>query len=182
MVDEQDDAVRLSAICKARQREMKTGGAALTLDDIGADFGWESGAAVSHYMNGHMALKMEVVTRFARYFGVTVRDISPRFADMLPQSIIDTDTPGSPRDGVRDNANTVPVLSLAEVARLAERSAQVNGASGERVLCSIAHCGHMFGVWLVSLCAIWLARLRLLRATCYLWIPFASRKVVRWYL
>jgi SOS-response transcriptional repressor LexA len=147
-VDEQDDAARLTAICKTWQREMKAGGGALTLDDIGADLGWGSGAPVSHYMNGHMTLQMEAVTRFARYFDVTVRDISPRIADMLPRSIIDT--PGSPRDAVRDNANTVPVLSLGEVARLAERSAPVNGASGERVLCSIAHRGHMFGVRVVG--------------------------------
>ncbi|EAZ97006.1 LexA family protein [Marinobacter sp. ELB17] len=128
--DQLGDSLRLQAIYTVKKAEMEASGGSLTQAQIAHDFGWQTQAAASQYLNLKIPLSMEVVVRFARYFDVHVADISPRFAELIMPTMM-----GS--SDVRP-ADTVPLFTWETVG--------VDHDSVQRAACGIPHSGYVFAL------------------------------------
>lgn len=76
---ETQEQVTLRNLWDSRKAELN-----LTQADAAKKMGFTNQTAISQYLNGNIPLNMETVAKFASLLGVSVKDISPRFAQMLP--------------------------------------------------------------------------------------------------
>lgn len=77
--EEKGDAARALALFEKKKAVDPT----FTQAMMAADLGWETQGAVSQYLTGRTKIGMEVAIKLAKYFGVSLMEISPRFAAMI---------------------------------------------------------------------------------------------------
>jgi transcriptional regulator with XRE-family HTH domain len=76
---ERDEQMVLKKIWEDKHIELN-----LTQANVAKQFGYKNQAAISQYLNGKIPLNMETVVKFAQVLRVAVEEISPRFANNLP--------------------------------------------------------------------------------------------------
>lgn len=115
--------------------EMQAQGITLTQEKAGLDMGWSGAAAIGQYMNAYVPLNLEAVIRFANYFGIPVKEISPRFGEIIAATIPGDDD-NNPAPGAQQ-AYTVPVFSW---------ELEHTDTNPKRIPCGIPSNGPMFAL------------------------------------
>jgi transcriptional regulator with XRE-family HTH domain len=76
--EEKEDALRLRKLYDRKASEIGTSQA-----QIAAEFGFANPSAVSQYLCGRIPLNLGAATKFANFFDVPLKEISPRHAEAI---------------------------------------------------------------------------------------------------
>lgn len=142
--DEAEDARRLKAIYNQAKQQYRDSGKKLTHETLAHALGWSGQAAVSQYLNANIPLNFAAAVKFARFFNVPLKDISPRLSQMLPSAakIGDSNT----KNEVTNNG-TVPLLSWVQAGAWQEIGTNGHAEEAEGwVLCSTPHSSSTFAL------------------------------------
>ena len=105
--EEKEDAQRLRRVYDQKARDMGTSQAL-----IAKEFGFANPSAVSQYLCGRIPLNLNAVTKFAHYFDVPLKTISPRFAAAVENS--SEQSPILQALGLTPNSELLPATDQAK--------------------------------------------------------------------
>lgn len=137
--EQQADAARLKSLYKQEKAAYKAKGWRLT-HDVVAEALDVTPAAVSHYLNGVMALNVAAAAKFARFFNVSLDRISPRLAEMLPNATVAPPKHSSLSD-------KVPLLTWEQAGHWQEvAEAVTEGGADQWMICPVQHSQKTFAL------------------------------------
>jgi len=77
-------AKRLRSIYKHEKELGRARNKKITYESIAQAAGWQTSNVVGQYLTGRIPINLEAACKFATYFGVALRDISPELEALLP--------------------------------------------------------------------------------------------------
>jgi len=136
---EQADAVRLKSIYIKAKLDRKAEGRNLTYEVVAASLDVTSGA-VSQYVNGTTPLNLPIAAKFAKFFGLPLKNISPSLALLLPNATVPPSKNGS-------QPNSVPLLSWVQAGDWQEiEDLHTIGCAEKWIPCPVPHSANTFAL------------------------------------
>lgn len=141
--EELADAKRLKDLFNQAKSRYALEGRKLTQEKLAWELGWSGQTAVSQYTNANIPLNFDAVSKFANFFNVPIKDISPRLAAKLPDGNIGTSNTSSAPDA----QGRIPLISWVKAGawQEVEGSYQEDDAEGW-VLCDVRHSSKSFAL------------------------------------
>lgn len=145
--EEKEAAARLKKIYAQKKKEWKAQGRKLTYEVIAEYMEFTTAGAVGQYMNANIPMNLKTVAKFARFFDVQPKAISPALAELLPNATeLDSKK-------VNDASGTgkVPLISWVQAGAWHEVvDLYAVGDAEKWILCPVPHSETTFALTVVG--------------------------------